>query len=120
MAPLPPSPDGSATGPEYNLTFVTQDNLFIITREMAAILDVKWSRAALGGSPVTGVVNAAGEVQLHRLSLQGSAGEDEVRCTGSSVTTGPKPHCTEIQRLRIADDDRLALSLDWSNALQHR
>ena len=115
---------------------------------MPAILDVKWSRAALGGSPVTGVVNAAGEVQLHRLNLEGPAGEhagrageleglagkeegpagehaypavkDEVRRTGSSVTAGPKPHCTEIQRLRIADDDRLALSLDWSNALQHR
>ena len=101
---------------------------------MAAILDVKWSRAAIGGSPVVGVVNAAGEVQLHRLSLEGPAGEeegpagkhacpagkDEVRRTGSSVTAGPKPHCTEIQRLRIADDDRLALSLDWSNALQHR
>ena len=94
---------------------------------MAAILDVKWSRDALGGSPVAGVVNAAGEVQLHRLSLQGpagdeegQAGEDEVRRTRSSVTAGPKPHCTEIQGLRIADDDRLALSLDWSNALQHR
>ena len=90
---------------------------------------------------MVGVVNAVGEVQLHRLSLDGPSGEGEARgsstsepgeddtdipgaetrCPVSSETAGPEPHCTEIERVRIADDDdRLALSLDWSNALQHR
>ena len=87
---------------------------------MAAILDIKWSHTDLGGSPVAGVVNAAGEVQLHRLSLESPAGGDEAQGSGNSVSAGPVPYCTEIQKLRIGDDDRLALSLDWSNALQHR
>ena len=87
---------------------------------MPAILDIKWSHADLGGSPVVGVVNAVGEVQLHRLSLEGPARGGETHGLGSSISAGPTPHCTEIQKLRIGDDDRLALSLDWSNALQHR
>ena len=66
---------------------------------------MKWSYI-IGGAdlPLVAIATAAGHVQLHKLNLQ-----EETR----------SPRCTEVERVNLGAD-RLALSLDWSNALQHR
>ena len=84
---------------------------------MSAILDMKWSYTPLGNHPVVGIANATGEMQLHKLCLGRDTERHLLSC--ASDEEDDSLQCTEMDRIKLGED-RLELSLDWSNALQYR
>ena len=73
---------------------------------MSGILDVKWCDAVYGskGLPIFGAADATGDITLWSLT------SDEYSCS----------QCQLIEFVSTNDEEALALSLDWSTAVQQR
>ena len=71
--------------------------------EVPAILDIKWSYTILQDKPTAGVVDARGLLTLYNVDKEGNGDVMTVKC--AEIFTG---------------EERLALSLDWSNARDER
>ncbi|KAF9984871.1 Diphthine methyltransferase [Mortierella antarctica] len=67
--------------------------------ETAAILDMKWSHQLINGNPTLGVADASGDLSLYQFKTEGNDLEIVTKYTTNT-------------------ENRLALSLDWSNRVQ--